>query len=268
MGILSSADYLTEKVSKKYMSIDRFVPSVCMDGQRSHDLQFKMDIALDAETKMIKSKITNFPCLPKKDREYSEYDIITQMTFMMCTRITNLYKCLFILHQFCRNADFIITKLEYIKEVLQKEFMALYGIRYNPLLESDKIYRSINGEGVVFTEYIIYNDLLIYFQSSKINDAIFYMCNKKQLLQYMCIIYLEIECEFLRSDIESELMVQKKKLDFIQFYDYVKKSKQEMFQLYDFMNTLLTEVDGSSIYDAVYPHNLIILSENATNMGV
>lgn len=253
--LYSSLEYYTTK----YEYNDRFLTCIFSKDNKSLLMQTEFENALETEIKMIRKGILKFPDCPKHIREFKDYNIRVKSAFIFCMRITNIYKALFVLKKYDRKKSAnIIEKMEYVKNLLQEEYKDIYGEYYNPLLEDSSVYRVIHDYDLTFVEYLIHQDFYLYFNDNKIDDYDFYVKNKRNLFEYMALVYLEIEFELLTMNMKDDAETEKINSDFITFYDFTCKINREIDILYKELEEYKNRIDMTVIDNEIKTHQLIV----------
>lgn len=260
MSFLEEAYSPYEMVSLQYNHTDRFLMYAFSRNRKKLEMQFEADLALDTELQQMKKGIAKIPDFPKQEREFEDCSFEFQCSMFLCMRITNLSKILFVLKKYNRKEmQTMITKLTYMKCMLQDEFKDLYGIEYNEMLDNKEKYKAVFDYDLSYVEYLIHNDLYSYFDNKSIDDYDFYTKNRKTLYQYMTIIYLDIELEFIKINFEDEADTKKTLSSFSEYYEFTRKANRELQILQNDVDKYRQSIDINSVISKKLTHELYII---------
>lgn len=272
MNILDKTTSPVEIASVEYKHTWRFLSCLYPKNGKQLKYKYELDFAVDEELKRIQNGTSKIPGFPKIKREFHEYSLDIRLTLLLCTRISNIAKIIYILNKYKSNdrysssdTDAVCIMLDHIETTLQEEFHDLYGEYYNSALKSSSFYRSVHGRGVCFTEYIIYLDMFSYFMADIMGSRDLYAYNQKAVMQYMAVVYLQTELELLAIDFSDTADAIKSEKSFKEYHLYIKNAKEKMSYMNSFLNSYKAKVNISSIRSYIAKHQLILLEDEDLN---
>lgn len=256
---------LTEEIKMDYNFTDRFLYFIYLRGNNQLEFQRELTIEMEEELNLLQNGYMKIPKITiDKDREFDEYNIVIQSTLLMCVRITNIRKLLYIANKF-KNIfpKNLVRKLKYTLEVLQKEFKDAYGKYYIENEEYKRDYKFINGRNFSLVEYLINKDLNVLFQAKELAKDSFFDKHQKELYVYIAVIYLSLELEYLHSDVERIANRCKSDMDFIQYRKFIDLLQKELDLWHiDYMSTLQNGANYNILDKYRQTHQLIVIKDD------
>lgn len=263
MSFMKNISSPYESVNMIYFHNDRFIRCVFANHTVPFRMKYEIDILMEKEMEYWRKDIIKKPPIRLyTNREINDYNIEYKSTFFLCMRITNINKAIYLLKKLSPLKCHKLTKkLEHIEHVLQEEYKELYHSYYNVSIHDKSPFRKICSMDVPFVEYLINNDMYAFFKSGNIQNPNIYLEHRISFMQYMCVIYLQIELELLLYNLKDEVEDKKDTSDFISYYNCKRACSQFQEIICNEINHFKSQINVESIYDKVLRHQIITFSE-------
>ena len=254
----------TEEIKIDYDFTDRFLYFLYLKSNNKLECQRELNIELEEEMNLLQNGHMKIPSITIDDgREFDEYNVVIQSTILMCVRITNIRKMLYIAEIFNDiYSKELIEKLKHTLKVLQNEFKNTYKRYYLEKAEYKHDYKFINGRSLSLIEYLINKDLNIMFKPKELSNDKFFNEHKKDLYAYVSIIYLNLEIDYLYADVHRIANHYKSNMDFIEYKSIMSLLQKELeCWNKEYMTFLQKNIDYDEMDKYRQTHQLIVIED-------